>query len=276
MRLTPLLVSFPWFASLLAGCGDDATAGEAGTQTETGGTDGSSTTAAPPMTADGSSTADGSATVDGSSTADGSATSDGTSSTGDTEGTGANAAPEAVPDTFFARQGVTLLVEMADGVLANDSDPEGGGLTVTAYDASSAQGAMFVVGGDGVVAYIPPVGHWGPDSFGYTVEDDAGQSATTTATVHVAPNLIPLGAVALGSGGFALDGEAEANASGRSVSQAGDVNGDGVDDIIIGAPNADANGFTSGRSYVVFGKADTSDGAAQRCHRGHRRLRARR
>ncbi len=41
--------------------------------------------------------------------------------------------------------------------------------------------------------------------------------------------------------------------SGRSVSGAGDVNGDGFDDLIIGAWSADPNGYGSGESYVVFG-----------------------
>ena len=43
--------------------------------------------------------------------------------------------------------------------------------------------------------------------------------------------------------------------SGFSVSDAGDVNGDGFGDLIIGAPCADPNGSYSGASYVVFGKA---------------------
>ncbi len=59
-----------------------------------------------------------------------------------------------------------------------------------------------------------------------------------------------------GSDGFKLDGEASSEQSGRSVSAAGDVNGDGIDDLIIGAPIADPNGINSGRSYVVFGKTD--------------------
>jgi hypothetical protein len=40
-----------------------------------------------------------------------------------------------------------------------------------------------------------------------------------------------------------------------SVSNAGDVNGDGFDDVIVGAAGADPNGNSSGSSYVVFGKA---------------------
>jgi hypothetical protein len=65
--------------------------------------------------------------------------------------------------------------------------------------------------------------------------------------------------VARGIGGFALDGEAEGDRAGRSVSGAGDVNGDGIDDIIVGASGADANGSDSGRAYVVFGPADGSN-----------------
>ena len=38
------------------------------------------------------------------------------------------------------------------------------------------------------------------------------------------------------------------------MSSAGDVNGDGVADLLIGAPDADPNGDRSGASYVVFGR----------------------
>jgi len=58
-----------------------------------------------------------------------------------------------------------------------------------------------------------------------------------------------------GSNGFRLDGAAGNDRSGGSVSAAGDVNGDGIDDVIIGAPDADPNGSNSGSSYVVFGSS---------------------
>ncbi|PXW88258.1 FG-GAP repeat protein [Nitrosomonas sp. Nm84] len=58
-----------------------------------------------------------------------------------------------------------------------------------------------------------------------------------------------------GSNGFRLDGVVTGDASGESVSTAGDVNGDGFADLIVGAPGADLNGDKSGASYVVFGKA---------------------
>ncbi len=55
-----------------------------------------------------------------------------------------------------------------------------------------------------------------------------------------------------GSNGFRLDGVAAYDYSGRSVSAAGDINGDGIDDLIIGAYRANPNGS----SYVVFGRSD--------------------
>jgi len=58
-----------------------------------------------------------------------------------------------------------------------------------------------------------------------------------------------------GSTGFRISGEAAGDASGLWVSSAGDVNGDGFADLVIGAPGADPNGLSSGATYVVFGKS---------------------
>ena len=59
-----------------------------------------------------------------------------------------------------------------------------------------------------------------------------------------------------GSNGFVIQGENVGDLSGNSVSHAGDINGDGIDDMIIGAAGADPNGNDrAGSSYVVFGRS---------------------
>lgn len=54
-----------------------------------------------------------------------------------------------------------------------------------------------------------------------------------------------------GTNGFRLDGVSEQDFAGSAVSAAGDVNGDGYDDLVIAAPQADPDGA----AYVVFGQA---------------------
>ena len=57
-----------------------------------------------------------------------------------------------------------------------------------------------------------------------------------------------------GLNGFVINGMNTDDNSGRSVGSAGDVNDDGIDDIIIGAPNASPyENHWSGQSYVIFG-----------------------
>jgi len=64
-------------------------------------------------------------------------------------------------------------------------------------------------------------------------------------------NIVELSAVALGNNGFVMNGIGEKNWSwsGSNVSNAGDVNGDGWDDLLIGAHGANA---LTGQAYVVF------------------------
>jgi hypothetical protein len=63
-----------------------------------------------------------------------------------------------------------------------------------------------------------------------------------------------------GTGGFKLSGEAAENYAGASVSGAGDVNNDGLDDLLVGAPSSNFNGTDSGASYLVFGKTSFTSG----------------
>ena len=57
------------------------------------------------------------------------------------------------------------------------------------------------------------------------------------------------------STGTLIAGIAAGDGLGRSVAHAGDVNGDGFLDLIVGASGADNGGSGSGSAYVVFGSA---------------------
>ncbi len=61
------------------------------------------------------------------------------------------------------------------------------------------------------------------------------------------------------SEGFRIDGDLASGQSGWSVAGAGDVNGDGLADLIIGAPSASNSGYWSGSSYVVYGNATSTN-----------------
>ncbi len=60
-------------------------------------------------------------------------------------------------------------------VLANDSDPDGGTLTIITVDMGLASGASVVWGTGGSVTYTPPANFSGSDHFNYTVKTSSGQ-----------------------------------------------------------------------------------------------------
>jgi hypothetical protein len=59
----------------------------------------------------------------------------------------------------------------------------------------------------------------------------------------------------LGPAGFRIDGAAAGDVAGSGVAGAGDLNGDGIADVIVGAPGASDNGRQhSGSAYVIYGQ----------------------
>ncbi|MFA4846062.1 MAG: MopE-related protein, partial [Patescibacteria group bacterium] len=71
---------------------------------------------------------------------------------------------------------------------------------------------------------------------------------------NASPNDCQLnGTISLTDADTSLRGEKWMDEAGRSVAGAGDVNGDGVDDLVVGAPYHDASTSDDGRAYVLFG-----------------------
>ena len=96
------------------------------------------------------------------------------------------------------------------------------------------------------------LGASGGDPAGHAI---AGESYVVFGKADTAP--VDLAAVAAGTGGFVIEGIDIADRSGTSVAGVGDTNGDGVPDVLIGAPGGDPGpGANAGESYVVIREND--------------------
>lgn len=108
-----------------------------------------------------------------------------------------NTQPIALDDTFTAVGNVDIHPNAAQGLLANDRDPDSGtntGLTITslAGDNSAPFAGTSTQGGqvtssltDGSFTYNPAPGFTGTDTFTYTITDAGGKTDTATATISV-------------------------------------------------------------------------------------------
>lgn len=85
--------------------------------------------------------------------------------------------------------------------------------------------------------------------------NDAGASYVVFGKKDTAA--IELSNVESGTGGFVINGKVAGDHA-ASVGTAGDFNGDGLNDILVGAPEADTSGADSGSAYLIFGKNNTS------------------
>src|SRR5262245_11288043 len=134
-----------------------------------------------------------------------------------------------------------------------------GGFVIHGQDANDEAGFSVSsagdINGDGFDdLIIGAISGGGPNN----ARDQAGDSYVVFGkTSDVISAEVDLAAVAAGAGGFVIHGQDAGDFSGWSVSSAGDINGDGFDDLIVGTVQGDGPGnarVQAGDSYVVFGK----------------------
>ena len=143
----------------------------------------------------------------------------------------------------------------ADGTPVDLANLGGGGFRIDGIDPGDYSGKSVAgagdVNGDGQADLI--IGASGADPGGGTLTE--GESYV----VFGKGDGNPVDLAALGQGGFKIIGSEPGEGSGASVAGAGDVNGDGLDDLLIGSPYADGpSGLNVGKAYLVFGKADAA------------------
>jgi VCBS repeat-containing protein len=98
---------------------------------------------------------------------------------------GGNMAPVAVDDSYSGAEDTQLDVAAATGVLANDTDAEGGPLTAVLL-ASVTHGTL-TLRADGSFTYTPTPGFVGSDQFQYRARDSSG-ALSAAATVALTVN----------------------------------------------------------------------------------------
>ncbi|MFT5042874.1 MAG: hypothetical protein ACI8TX_003867 [Hyphomicrobiaceae bacterium] len=93
--------------------------------------------------------------------------------------------------------------------------------------------------------------------------DPNGSRSGAAYVVFGGPDLDAVGTLDLDVPGeqriLVVKGAAEENETGTAVSGAGDINGDGFDDLLVGAPGADPIGTDTGEVYIVYGGPGIGD-----------------
>ena len=171
-------------------------------------------------------------------------------------GDAAGNATNAAGDTFvvFGKAG-----PFGSSVDLTDIAAGTGGFVIFGQDVPDRTGWSVAstgdINGDGFDDLI--IGTWAADAAG-NAKSYSGEAYVVFGRAAGFGAALDLTDVAAGTGGFALYGQDMEDRAGYSVASAGDINGDGFDDLIIGAYLADAAGnakASAGDSYLVFGKA---------------------
>jgi hypothetical protein len=94
-------------------------------------------------------------------------------------------------DSYVVFNNAPLARRAEGGVLANDSDPDGGLDVANDGWFETTQGGSIYIVRDGSFVYLAPAGFFGTDTFVYTAEDVIGEQADATITFQVAAGTNP-------------------------------------------------------------------------------------
>jgi hypothetical protein len=146
---------------------------------------------------------------------------------------------------FFGRSaadwGMDMPVSMADASFVGENAyDESGRRMATAGDVNGDGFDDFIIGASKSDANGPDAGK----SYLFLGKPSPGWGSNTS----------------LAAADAIFIGEAKRDQAGRRVSGAGDVNHDGYDDFLIGAPHNSRNGLAAGAAYLIFGRANADWG----------------
>jgi len=97
----------------------------------------------------------------------------------------------AIDDYVTTPKNTTLTVTAANGVLANDLDPESNVLSVEAKTETITGKGTLVLAADGSYTFTPVSGFVGPVTFSYDLSDNGAPVATAKGTLMILVRLLP-------------------------------------------------------------------------------------
>jgi VCBS repeat-containing protein len=180
-----------------------------------------------------------------------------------------NVAPTAGDDVGSTTADAVLSVA-APGVLGNDSDSDGGTVSVSSYSSVSAMGAAVSVTANGGYTYDPrgsaalqalADGQTAEDTFTYTITD--GQGGSDTATVRITVTGVQVGVV--NQPPVAVDDSASVHkkrgtASGNVLSNDTDPDGDSLSAVLVSAPADGTLDFNTATGNFTYTAGSTFSG----------------
>ena len=147
-----------------------------------------------------------------------------------------NQPPVATADSYSVSMDTTLIVNANDGVLQNDSDPDGDSIVANIVD-TAANGTVSL-NPDGSFIYTPNTNFVGNDTFTYQAVAGDDSSSVTTVTISVFDP----------SAASSISGNAYVDANSDGVRQSGEVAFVASEVILMGT---DFNGNTISRSTIT-------------------------
>jgi hypothetical protein len=176
---------------------------------------------------------------------------------------GPNDIPDPQPDSYSPIEETLFVINAAQGVLANDDDPDGD--PMTAILKSTTSHGTLMLAPDGSFSYTPGLNFFGVDSFTYVASDDLAESPVETVTLMVSNT--PDAPIAI-SEEYATDPGELLIISGVEgvLGNDSDPDGSGLTAELVSSVSSGFLGFLPDGSFV-FNPADSNAGSVSFTYR---------
>lgn len=170
--------------------------------------------------------------------------------------TNVNDAPIGNADSYATPQNTALPISAANGVLQNDTDPEGS--TITALLVANPSHGSLTLNADGSFTYTPTSGYTGTDAFGYKPNDGNSNGSTVTVSINVTSGTNS--APTAGNDSYSVNEDAtlESFSWNSLLNNDSDPNGDALTSVLVDTPAHGTLQFNADGTFLYVPTANYS------------------